>query len=322
MSARSSIHNLLCELFFSSKFGFGQRYPRMSIPHPSLPSSPSTLSSLALCRFSFSLFFLLLSIAMLLASAFFALNLLLRIFSFQSRFFLSSSIFLTGLSKETRFNSAGLVHVEVPVMQFQVGPKLRACPKSSSCSPNLFFGCSRTTDNTRCPIEQSILLSFSSSFHRILKSLRLSKISNSQHYQKSQTLKIKFADSHLQRSSFLPACRVLVSLSQPSKIENENVSKKQGAVKHLVWILYRVDKRGREFKMCQAGKESWKNNYLSAQMIQYLDMRGRAIRLQRQLLIIADRADQQSRRDKQTDGSRVIVRVTTVELVWDAGDPE
>ena len=50
-------------------------------------------------------------------------------------------------------------------------------------------------------------------------------------------------------------------------------------------------------------------------------MRGRAIRLQRQLLTIADRADQ-LRRDKQTDGSRVIVRVTTVELVRDAGDPE
>ena len=127
MSARSSIHNLLWELFFSSKFGFGQRYPRMSIPHPSLPSSPSTLSSLALCRFSFSLF-LLLSIAILLASAFFALNLLLLSFSFQSRFFLSSSLFLTGLSKETRFNSAGLVHVEVPVMQFQVGPKLHVRP--------------------------------------------------------------------------------------------------------------------------------------------------------------------------------------------------
>ena len=55
-------------------------------------------------------------------------------------------------------------------------------------------------------------------------------------------------------------------------------------------------------------------NYLPARMIQYLDMRGRTIRLQRQLLTIADKADQ-SRRDKQTDGSRVIVRVTTVELV-------
>ena len=55
-------------------------------------------------------------------------------------------------------------------------------------------------------------------------------------------------------------------------------------------------------------------NYLPARMIQYLDMRGRAIRLQRQLLTIVDRADQ-SRRDKRTDGSRVIVRVTTVELV-------
>ena len=58
----------------------------------------------------------------------------------------------------------------------------------------------------------------------------------------------------------------------------------------------------------------WKVIMKTEKMIHYLDMRGRTIRLQTQLLIIADRADQ-SRRDKQTDGSRVIVRVTTVELV-------
>ena len=73
--------------------------------------------------------------------------------------------------------------------------------------------------------------------------------------------------------------------------------------------------KGAENSKCVRLKRNYEErNYLPAQMIQYLDMRGRTIRLQRQLLTIADKADQ-SRRDKQTDGSRVIVRVTTVGLV-------
>ena len=145
-------------------------------------------------------------------------------------------------------------------MQFQVRPKLHACPTCLSVvvePPTILV----------VPLSDPSSWAFQVCFTEFS---RASSSQKTQTHKNSQKPKLtKLWSPNLQTLTYrdlLPnqlvgfQCRC----HSLAKIENENLSKKQGAVKHLIWILYRVDKRGREFKMCEAEKELWRKKLSSS----------------------------------------------------------